>query len=196
MTLDVVVLLSGTGSNLLALLQAAQTDSSYRVVAALADRPAAGLQHAAAHGVPTAVIAPVDYPDRAAWAAALAAKIESYGVNGSTGLTVSAGLMRILPPAFVAQFSPRLINTHPSLLPLYPGANAVAQTLAAGAHTTGVTVHQIDAGVDTGPVLAQRAIPVHSEDTVQTLHERIKEQERQLLPQVVHEISTGALPLV
>lgn len=191
--LDIVVLISGTGSNLRALLAA---DSNFKVVAVIADRPASGLEYAAQYGVESSIIEPKNYADRSAWAAALGTKIKSYGVSSSQGLIVSAGFMRILPPEFVAAFSPRIINTHPSLLPLYPGANAVAQTLAADARVSGVTVHQIDAGVDTGRQLAQAQVPVVTGDTVDTLHARIKAAEQPLLVQTVSDIAAGRLQLL
>lgn len=191
--LSLAVLISGGGSNLKALLDAA-ADPEYpaRVTAVFADTDAPGLAHAEAAGVPAHVVRPADYASRAEWGAALAERIR----ETAPGLVVSAGLMRILPPGFVREFSPRLINTHPALLPLYPGAHAVRDALAAGATETGVTVHVIDEGVDTGPVLRQARVVVHDGESESELHERIKQVERPLLVETVRDIATGALELV
>ena len=113
----------------------------------------------------------------------------------AVGATDAAHIVRVLPGGFVREFSPRLINTHPALLPLFPGAHAVRDALAAGATETGVTVHIIDEGVDTGPVLRQRAVSILAEESEDELHERIKQIERPLLVDTVRDIATGALPL-
>ena len=178
----VVVLLSGTGS-LCAALLAATDDPAYpaTVVAVGADREAPGLEHARRRGLPTFVCATGDHPDRAAWDRALAARIAGFEPD----LVVSAGFMKIVGPAVLAAFEGRLINTHPALLPAFPGAHAVRDALAAGATVTGSTVHLIDAGVDTGPVLAQRQVPVLPGDDESRLHERIKDVERELLVETV-----------
>jgi len=196
--LNVVVLISGGGSNLKALLDAA-ADPEYpaRIVAVGSDTDAAGLAHAEAAGVPTFVVRPQDSRTREEWGQVLAAAIQEHGVGTSAnpGLVVSAGLMRILPAGFVRVFSPRLINTHPALLPLFPGAHAVRDALAAGATETGATVHVIDEGVDTGPVLRQTRVEVRPNESEADLHERIKEVERPLLVQVVRDIALGRLDL-
>ncbi len=197
--LKVVVLISGGGSNLKALLDAT-ADPTYpaRVVAVMSDTDAAGLAYARAAGVPTAVIRPSDFDTRAAWGNALASEIRVHGFTPAQSddwLIVSAGLMRVLPAGFVNEFSPRLINTHPALLPLFPGAHAVRDALAAGATETGVTVHIIDEGVDTGPVLRQRSIPIYAGESEADLHERIKQVERPLLVDTVRDIATGELTL-
>lgn len=178
----VVVLLSGTGSLCASLLDATD-DPGYPadVVAVGADRPAAGLEHAVRRGIPTFVCALRDHPDRAAWDDALAASIGRFEPD----LVVSAGFMKIVGPAVLGAFGGRLINTHPALLPAFPGAHAVRDALAAGATVTGSTVHVVDAGVDTGPVLAQREVPVLPEDDEPALHERIKAVERELLVETV-----------
>lgn len=193
--LKVVVLISGGGSNLKALLDAA-TDPAYpaRIVAVGSDTDASGLDHARAAGVPTFVVRPRDFDGRAAWGEALAAAIHQHA-DGEPDLVVSAGLMRILPAGFVRDFSPRLINTHPALLPLYPGAHAVRDALAAGATETGVTVHVIDEGVDTGPTLRQARVAIHPGESEDELHERIKQLERPLLVDTVRQIALGELPL-
>ena len=190
--LKVVVLISGGGSNLKALLDAA-AEPTYpaRVVAVGSDTDAAGLEYARAAGIDTFMVRPRDFENRDAWGEAFAAEIRTFAPD----LVVSAGLMRVLPGGFVREFSPRLINTHPALLPLFPGAHAVRDALAAGATETGVTVHIIDEGVDTGPVLRQRAVSILAEESEDELHERIKQIERPLLVDTVRDIATGALPL-
>ena len=181
----VVVLLSGTGSLCAALLDATD-DPGYpaAVVAVGADRDAPGLEHARRRGLPTFVCALGDHPDRAAWDRELAERIAGFVPD----LVVSAGFMKILGPAVLARFEGRLINTHPALLPSFPGAHAVRDALAARVPTTGSTVHLVDAGVDTGQVLAQREVPVLPGDDEATLHERIKHVERELLVETVADV--------
>jgi len=196
--LKLAVLISGGGSNLKALLDAAaDPEFPARIVCVGSDTEAPGLVHAEAAGVPTFVVRPRDYATREEWGQVLAAAIQEHGVGTGPepGLVVSAGLMRILPGGFVREFSPHLINTHPALLPLYPGAHAVRDALAAGATETGVTVHIIDEGVDTGPVLRQASVQVREGETEDELHERIKQLERPLLVQTVREIALGELDL-
>ncbi|NLA65765.1 MAG: phosphoribosylglycinamide formyltransferase [Leucobacter sp.] len=193
--LKVVVLISGGGSNLKTLLDAAIDDYPARVVAVGSDTDAAGLDYARQAGIDTFIVRPRDFHSRDDWGDALAAAIRAHLPLADEGLVVSAGLMRVLPPAFVQEFSPRLINTHPALLPLFPGAHAVRDALAAGATETGVTVHIIDEGVDTGPVLRQQAVPILVDDHEDELHERIKLVERPLLVDTVRHIATGELQL-
>jgi phosphoribosylglycinamide formyltransferase-1 len=183
----VVVLLSGTGSLCAALLAAAD-DPAYpaEVVAVGSDRVAEGLAHATGRGLPTFVCAVGDHPDRAAWDRALAAAIAVHRPD----LVVSAGFMKIVGPAVLEAFGGRLINTHPALLPAFPGAHAVRDALAAGVPVTGATVHVVDAGVDTGPVLAQREVPVRPGDDEALLHDRIKAVERELLVETVAQVVT------
>lgn len=194
------MLISGGGSNLKALLEAA-ADPAYpaHIVAVGSDTDAPGLAYAESAGVPTFVVRPREYSSREEWAAALAAAIRSHGVGPGAGdapwLVVSAGLMRILPAGFVSEFSPRLINTHPALLPLFPGAHAVRDALAADAAETGVTVHVIDEGVDTGPTLRQARVEIRPGESEGELHERIKQLERPLLVETVRQIATGELEL-
>lgn len=189
-------MISGGGSNLKALLDAAEGPAyPARVVAVGSDTDAPGLEHAERAGVPAFIVRPEDFPDRDAWGEALAKEIRSRGVDAGSGLVVSAGLMRILPPGFVRSFSPRLINTHPALLPLFPGAHAVRDALAAGATSTGVTVHVIDEGVDTGPVLRQARLRIEPGESESDLHERIKSVERPLLVETVRKIAEGRLSL-
>ncbi|MBO1752251.1 phosphoribosylglycinamide formyltransferase [Actinotalea sp. BY-33] len=178
----VVVLVSGGGSNLAALLEA-HRDPGYgaRVVGVVSDRvEAGGLEIARAAGIPTAVVSPKDFDDRPSWDRGMA---EAVGVF-DPGLVVSAGFMRILGAPVLERFE-RVINTHPALLPAFPGAHGVRDALAYGVTVTGCTVHLVDAGVDTGPIIAQQAVEVLPEDDEATLHERIKVVERALLVDVV-----------
>lgn len=184
--LSVVVLISGSGSNLRALLDAAANPLyPARILAVGADNPAAGLEHAELHGVPTFVVEPGRFATREAWAEALLANIKHFDPD----LVVLAGFMKILPPNFVAALSPNLINTHPSLLPDFKGAHAVRDALAAGATRTGVTIHVVDEGVDTGPHLAQAEVQILPGETEAALHERIKVVERELLVDVVKQFA-------
>jgi phosphoribosylglycinamide formyltransferase-1 len=183
----VVVLLSGTGSLCAALLEATD-DPAYpaTVVAVGADRDAEGLAHARRRGLPTFVVPLREHLDRAAWDRALAAAIEEHRPD----LVVSAGFMKIVGPAVLDAFGGRLVNTHPALLPAFPGAHAVRDALVAGVDVTGATVHLVDAGVDTGPVLAQREVRVRPDDDEAALHERIKTVERELLVETVARLVT------
>lgn len=187
----VVVLLSGTGS-LCASLLAAADDPAYpaTVVAVGSDRDAAGLEHARRRGLPTFVCSLRDHPDRAAWDRALAAAVAAHRPD----LVVSAGFMKLVGPAVLAAFGGRLVNAHPALLPAFPGAHAVRDALAAGVPVTGATVHLVDAGIDTGPVLAQRQVPVRADDDEDRLHERIKTVERELLVKTVARLVTTPRP--
>ena len=183
----VAVLLSGTGSLCAALLEATD-DPGYpaEVVVVGSDRAAEGLEHARRRGIPTFTCALADHPDRSAWDGALADAVAGYEPD----FVVSAGFMKLVGPAMLAAFGGRLVNTHPALLPAFPGAHAVRDALAAGATVTGATVHLIDAGVDTGPVIAQREVAVRPDDDEARLHERIKEVERELLVETVAHLVT------
>jgi len=178
-----VVLVSGSGSNLQALLDAA-TDPRFpaEVVAVGADVPDAyGLERAAGADVLTFVTPPSAYADRAAWTAALADAVAVHEPDW----VVCAGFMRILGPAFVQRFAGRIVNTHPALLPSFPGAHGVRDAMAYGVKVTGCTVHLVDEGVDTGPILAQAPVAVRADDDEASLHERIKTVERELLVETV-----------
>ena len=192
MVLSLVVLISGGGSNLRALLEASE-DAEFpaRVVAIGADRDADGFAHAEEFGIPTFSVALSNFPDRETWGDALLAEIELWGPD----LVVLSGFMKLLPPRVVDALSPRLINTHPAYLPEFPGAHAVRDALAAGVTDTGASVIVVDNGVDSGPIISQRRIPVLAKDTEATLHERIKPVERELLIQAVLDIANGAVDL-
>ncbi|WP_091230997.1 phosphoribosylglycinamide formyltransferase [Microbacterium sp. 3J1] len=190
--LTVAVLISGTGSNLRALLEAARhPDFPARVVVVGADRQAEGLAHAEEFGIPSFTVPWHEHENRAAWGDEVARQLAVWKPD----LVVLSGLMRLLPPALVAEYSPRLINTHPAYLPEFPGAHGVRDALAAGAEQTGASVIVVDDGVDTGPILAQERVPILPDDTEHSLHERIKPVERRLLIDVVRRIATGDLPL-
>jgi phosphoribosylglycinamide formyltransferase-1 len=189
---SVVVLISGGGSNLRALLTAAASPLyPAKVVAVGSDKAATGLEHAEEFGVPTFVVEPSRFVSREAWAEVLLSNIEFHKPD----LVVLAGFMRVLPANIVNKLSPRMINLHPSLLPDFPGANAVADALAAGSSVTGATIHIVDEGVDTGKVLTQTSIPVVPGISEIDLHEQIKLVEQQQLVQAVSDIATGALLL-
>jgi phosphoribosylglycinamide formyltransferase-1 len=183
MTARLVVLVSGAGTNLQALLDAC-TDSSYgaTVVAVGADRTGIeGLARAQRAGVPTFAHRLSDHPDRAAWDRALTRSCARFQPD----LVISAGFMKLVGQDFLDRFAGHFVNTHPSLLPAFPGMHAVRDALAYGVKLTGCTVFLVDAGTDTGPVIAQAAVPVSEDDDVASLHERIKMTERALLVDTV-----------
>ncbi|MEU9790516.1 phosphoribosylglycinamide formyltransferase [Streptomyces sparsogenes] len=181
-----VVLVSGSGTNLQALLDAIAAEGAAgfgaEVVAVGADREGiAGLERAERAGIPTFVCRVKDHATRADWDRALAGATAAYEPD----LVVSAGFMKILGQEFLARFGGRCVNTHPALLPSFPGAHGVRDALAYGVKVTGCTVHLVDDGVDTGPIIAQGVVEVRDEDDESALHERIKEVERSLLVEVV-----------
>jgi phosphoribosylglycinamide formyltransferase-1 len=181
-----VVLASGTGSLLAALLEAAVGDYPARVVAVGADRDCTALEIASAASVPTYTVRLGDHPDRDAWDRAITDGTAAHEPD----LVVSAGFMKILGPQFLSRFLGRVVNTHPALLPAFPGTHAVPETLEYGVKVTGCTVHLVDAGTDTGPILAQQPVPVLDDDDEATLHERIKVVERRLLVDVLEALAT------
>lgn len=184
MTARLVVLASGSGSTLQAVLDAAgQPGFGAQVVAAGTDRPgSAAMDRAEAAGVPTFAVALAAHPDRVAWDAALAETIAGYRPD----LVVLAGFMRVLAAATVTRFD--MVNTHPSLLPSFPGAHAIEDAMAHGVKVTGVTVHRVDAGLDSGLILAQAAVPVLDGDTPDTLRERIQAVEKPLFVDTIRQL--------
>ena len=183
-----VVLVSGTGTLLQALIDACQ-DPSYgaQVVAVGSDRPdIQGLERAVRAGIPTVVQAVSDHPNRAEWDKALTADVARYKPD----LVISAGFMKLLGTDFLTRFEGRIINTHPALLPSFPGMHGPRDALAYGVKITGATVFLVDSGVDSGVILDQRAVPVADDDTVESLHERIKVVERELLVTITHQLAT------
>jgi phosphoribosylglycinamide formyltransferase-1 len=183
MSARLVVLVSGAGTNLQALLDACARESyGAAVVAVGADRTGIeGIARARRSGVPVFTHRVEDHPTREAWNKALTESCASHRPD----LVVSAGFMKLVGQDFLGRFGGRFINTHPSLLPAFPGVHAVGDALAYGVKVTGCTVFLVDAGTDTGPVIAQAAVPVREDDDVSTLHERIKVAERALLVDTV-----------
>jgi phosphoribosylglycinamide formyltransferase-1 len=182
------VLASGSGTNLQALIDTPGVRPHIRIV--ISDRPdSTALSRAAGAGIETAVVAWTDHESRESFCDALAAVIGDADIE----LTVLAGFMRILTPGFVNGQRGRIVNVHPSLLPAFPGMHAVAQALDHGLDKTGVTIHFVDEGVDTGPIIAQREVPILASDDEATLHARIQVEEHRLLPSVVADlIAQGA----
>ncbi len=183
-----VVLLSGTGTLLQALLDASQEPGyGVDIVAVGSDRPGvAGLDRAVRAGVPTFVHPLTPGLDRAAWDAELTELVAAHDPD----LVVSAGFLKLVGPHFLDRFGGRMINTHPALLPAFPGMYGPRDALAHGVKITGATVFLVDAGVDTGTILDQVAVRVADDDTVETLHERIKTAERDLLVAITHALAT------
>lgn len=184
----VVVLVSGGGTNLQALIDASDAvDYPANVVAVGADRPGiAALERAVTADIPTFIAAPNQYNDHTSWDVALAEATAVYRPD----LVVLAGFMRLVGPAFLERFPGRVINTHPALSPAFPGMHGPRDALAYGVKITGCTIFVVDSGVDTGPIVAQVAIPVLDDDDESSLHERIKEHERTLLVQTVADLVT------
>lgn len=183
LTARLVVLASGTGTTLQALLDAA-ADPEYgaEVVAVGTDRPGIeALERARRSGVPTFTLRMADFPDRPAWDKAFAEQVAGHAPD----LVVSAGFMKLAGEAFLERFGGRYVNTHPALLPSFPGMHGARDALAHGVKVTGCTLFMVDAGVDTGPILAQAAVPVLDDDDEGALHERIKVAERELLVETV-----------
>ena len=178
-----LVLVSGTGSILQALLDAsASADFGAKVVAVGADRDGTGgVARAQAAGIPTFVRRLKDFPDRVSWDRALASDCARFEPD----LIIAAGFLKLVGPDFLSQFGGRLVNTHPALLPSFPGMHSVRDALAHGVKVTGCSVILADAGVDSGPILAQQAVPVHDDDDEESLHERIKVAERALVVETI-----------
>lgn len=168
---------------------AATPDYPARVVALGTDRPCAATQHAVAAGIPTFVEVLAQQRDRAQWDRALTTNVAAY----TPDLVVLAGFLRLLGPVFLDRFAGRIVNSHPALLPAFPGAHAVRDALDYGVRVTGTTMMLVDAGVDTGPILAQEAVAVAPGDDEATLHERIKVVERRLLVEIVAAIASGGV---
>lgn len=191
--MKIAVLASGRGSNLRSIAEAID-DGRCRaqIVAVLSDKPdAPALAFAAERGIATAVIAPKAYADRGAWDAALADRVASFAPE----LVVLAGFMRIVGPPMLARFPQRIVNVHPALLPSFPGAHGARDAIAKGVRISGCTVHVVDAGVDTGPILAQAAVPVLPTDDEASLQARIQRAEHRLLPAVIDAIARKEITL-
>lgn len=187
-----IALVSGVGSNLQALIDASQhPDYGAEVVAVGADRSGIeGLARAERVGIPTFVVELADFETRAAWDEALTAQAAAYEPD----LVVLAGFMKLVGPAFLDRFGGRTINTHPSLLPSFPGAHGPRDALAHGVKVTGATLFVVDEGLDEGPIIAQVAVPVEPGDDVESLHERIKVAERDMLATWVSRLAREGVP--
>ncbi|HMI81373.1 MAG TPA: phosphoribosylglycinamide formyltransferase [Solirubrobacterales bacterium] len=184
----IVVLASGSGTNLQAILDKLHGRDGIEVVGVGSDKPEAGaLQRGRDAGVETAVFATADYADRPARDAAIGDWIESLDAD----LVVLAGYMQLLSTPFVERFRGRVVNVHPALLPAFPGLDAIGQALAAGVETTGVTVHFVDEGVDTGPAIAQREVPVPARVAREELEAAVHAVEHELYPEAIRMIAEG-----
>jgi phosphoribosylglycinamide formyltransferase-1 len=188
----IVVLVSGTGSNLQAVIDAVRAgELDVEIAAVGADREGTyGIERSDEAGIETFVVNFNSFPTRDEWDAALADKVASYRPD----VVVSSGFMRIVSPEFIARFGGRYLNTHPALLPAFPGAHGVRDALDYGVKVTGCTVHWADAGVDTGPIIAQEALAVADGEDEDSLHERIKVIERRLLIDVLRRLAAGEVP--
>lgn len=188
------VIVSGRGSNLQAIIDSIESgrlDAKIQVVVSNTS-DAYGLDRAKKHGIPTRVIKPKDYSGRREYDADLARLIASFEVD----LVVLAGYMLVLTTAFLNKFHNKVINIHPALLPSFPGVHAQKQALDYGVKVSGCTVHYVDAGTDTGPIIAQRIVSVMDDDTEDSLAARILEQEHKIFPEVIQWISEGRVKLV
>jgi phosphoribosylglycinamide formyltransferase 1 len=184
----IVVLISGSGTNMLALADACDRgEVPGQVVAAVADRDCDGLKGAAARQIETALVDFKAYPSREEWSTALRDTVQRFGAD----LVVSAGFMRVTSPVFVDAFTGKYINLHPALLPSFPGAHGVRDALAAGVKITGSTVHFVDYEVDHGPIVMQEPVRIEEGDDEETLHERIKWVEHRMLPEACRLILEG-----
>ena len=184
----IILLASGTGSLAYSIMQAVRESYlNLEIVRVISDRPAAVLDVAASFSIPASLLNYSECESRVAWSSALENLIEADSID----LIVSVGFMRILPASFVEKYL--IINTHPALLPHFPGAHAVRDALAAGVGETGATVHWVDAGVDTGEVIAQTPVSVEAGDTVESLHERIKIVERKLIVETLKKFTSEGL---
>jgi phosphoribosylglycinamide formyltransferase-1 len=184
--ISVVVLISGSGSNLLSLLKKSENPLyPAKIVAVGSDKNAAGLEHAELYEVDTFVVNPERFASRELWAETLLANVQHHQPD----LVVLAGFMKVLPANFVAALKGKLINIHPSLLPEFKGAHAVRDALAAGATKTGVTIHYVDEGVDTGEIIIQSEVLIQPNDNEAILHERIKLVEHELLASTIEQLA-------
>lgn len=191
--LRIAVFASGQGTNFQAIADAVREgklDVSIELL--VCDKPSAPvIERAAKAGVETYAFKPKEYPSREAYEAVILEELRKRNVE----LIVLAGYMRILTPTLVDPYEGRMINIHPSLLPMFPGINAIGQALGHGVKVTGVTVHYVDGGLDSGPIVAQTAVPIREDDTEETLAARIHEAEQELYPRVVGQIAQGLVSI-
>jgi phosphoribosylglycinamide formyltransferase-1 len=193
-TTRIVLLISGAGSNARSLLDSLDSSAGTidaTVVAVGSDKDAPGFAHAAHYDLPTFQVPLNQGDDRDAWGERLIAEINRFEPD----LVILSGFMRLVPSNVVERYSPALWNTHPAFLPEFPGAHAVADAMAAGVSETGASVIVVDNGVDTGPILAQRRVAINPGDTEESVHERIKTVERELLFDLVSPVSAGELTI-
>jgi phosphoribosylglycinamide formyltransferase-1 len=191
--ISVVVLISGSGSNLLSLLKKSENPLyPAKIVAVGSDLDAPGLEHAELYEVDTFIVRPELFSSKEQWAKTLLANVQHHQPD----LVVLAGFMKILPANFVSALKGKLINIHPSLLPDFKGAHAVKDALAAGATKTGVTIHYVDEGVDTGEIIVQTEVAIEPGDTEQILHERIKRVEHELLGSTIEQLAYKQKPVL
>lgn len=191
---NIAVLLSGRGSNFVAIARASRAaGSNFTVRLVISDRiNAAGLKKAARLGIPAQHVNPKSFPDKAAYEARLCQLLESERVD----LVCLAGYMRLVGPVLLSCFPDRILNIHPALLPAFPGLDAQAQALRFGVKVSGCTVHFVDAGTDSGPIIAQKAVALRAGDNLQTLSRRILRQEHRLYPQAISLFFAGRLQIV
>ena len=195
MNMKIAVLASGSGTNLQALIDQIHHDenSGVEIAVVVSDRRKAyALTRAMEAGIPTNVVRVRDFPDRDAFDAEISRILDRCGVE----LIVLAGFMKLFQPAFVRKYRNRIINIHPSLLPAFPGAHPVPDTLTYGVKVSGVTVFLVDEGVDAGPIIAQVSVPVFDDDDEESLLKRIHIEEHKLYPQVVRWYAAGAIEIV
>jgi phosphoribosylglycinamide formyltransferase-1 len=192
--MKIAVFASGSGSNFAAIMEAIQNKmlTGAEVELLICDKPGAYvLERAAQYQVPAFAFQPKDYPDKASFEREILRKLEDAGVE----LIILAGYMRLIGNTLLKAYGGRMINLHPSLLPSFTGKDAIGQALRYGVKLTGITVHFVDEGMDTGPIIVQRAVPVYGTDTEATLAARIHEEEHRLLPQVVQLLVSGKVRL-
>ncbi len=190
--MKIAVLVSGSGTNLQTLINQLHQDktSSIEIALVISDRSKAfALTRAKRAGIPTHIVRSQDYESRRDFDAKISRHLEDYAIE----LIVLAGFMKLFQPPFVRKYRNRIINVHPSLLPAFPGANAVADTLAYGVKVTGVTVHFVDEDIDTGPIIAQVPVPVYDTDNEESLHQRIQIEEHKLFPEAIKWYAQNAL---
>jgi len=188
----IAILVSGSGTNLQTLIEQLHEDeaSGIEIAVVISDRQKAyALTRAKRAGIPTQIVRTQDFENRIAFDAAISKHIENYSVE----LIVLAGFMKLFQPPFVRKYRNRIINVHPSLLPAFPGATPVADTLAYGVKVAGVTVHFVDENIDTGPIIAQTVVPVYDTDDAESLHKRIQIEEHKLYPKVIKRYAQGKL---
>jgi phosphoribosylglycinamide formyltransferase 1 len=193
MTLPIVILISGAGSNMKSICHAIDEGRCAAKIAAIfSDNPnAKGIEFACERGYPTEIVKLRDYENRDQWDAALAEKIAAYHPE----ILVLAGFMKIVGASLLSRFPRRIINIHPALLPSFPGTDGPGLALKAGVRVTGCTVHVVDAGVDTGPIIAQAVVRIYPTDNSESLHQRIQRAEHRIFPWVIDEIAKGAIEL-